>query len=313
MKSLRNKVILSGIVLLFAFMATVGSTYAWFTVSQSVSVSEMNLSVSAADNLVILAATNGQDGTFLRQATNYETTITNQMLYDAGQLGEEDVETPGTYNHYQMQPVSVVTKTAGDDYPVPEGKSLYYTTSADPTTYSAAIENSLSGHYIELTFWVLSQAPDVRDFNLSSISITAEDQDGAREEIAEAVRVSMWLDDTTYATTEYPSVATTDAKIFGNDTNYSFDFLEGETGGTLAEYYDAATSTSNGAGYVTDLETAVNDITGFSGLKIDDIQNSLPTLLTVLIYIEGWNSFADNDIAEANFDISFTFSSTDPV
>ena len=53
MKSLRNKVILSGIVLVFAFIATIGSTYAWFTVSQTVSVDTMNLNVSAADNLAI--------------------------------------------------------------------------------------------------------------------------------------------------------------------------------------------------------------------------------------------------------------------
>lgn len=53
MKSLRNKVIMSAIVLAFALVATIGSTYAWFTVSSTVSVSSLTLNVQAGESLLI--------------------------------------------------------------------------------------------------------------------------------------------------------------------------------------------------------------------------------------------------------------------
>ena len=53
MKSLKSKVILSAIVLVFALVATIGSTYAWFTVSNTVAVEPMQLDVQSSESLLI--------------------------------------------------------------------------------------------------------------------------------------------------------------------------------------------------------------------------------------------------------------------
>ncbi|MFA5698090.1 MAG: hypothetical protein WC888_06695, partial [Candidatus Izemoplasmatales bacterium] len=55
MKSLKTKVILSAIVLMFALVATIGSTYAWFTVSNTVSVSSIQMNVGTQEGLLIRA------------------------------------------------------------------------------------------------------------------------------------------------------------------------------------------------------------------------------------------------------------------
>ncbi|MDP3130398.1 MAG: hypothetical protein Q8N15_03565, partial [Bacillota bacterium] len=53
MKNLRNKIVLSGLVLLFALVATIGSTFAWFTVSNTVTVASMQMNVKSSESLLI--------------------------------------------------------------------------------------------------------------------------------------------------------------------------------------------------------------------------------------------------------------------
>jgi len=89
MKALKTKVILSAFVLLFALVATIGSTYAWFTVSNTVSVSAFNLEVQTSPSLLIRLwdEVNGDtaDGTWT--ATDFKNTIaasdfTSSTYYD---------------------------------------------------------------------------------------------------------------------------------------------------------------------------------------------------------------------------------------
>ena len=76
MKNLRNKIVLSGLVLLFALVATIGSTFAWFTVSDTVDVQTMNLNVKSSESLLIRVY-NGEttgvagDATLLDAGTYY--------------------------------------------------------------------------------------------------------------------------------------------------------------------------------------------------------------------------------------------------
>ncbi len=53
MKSLKTKVIMSAVVLVFALLATIGTTYAWFTVSSTVSLNTINIDVTTEESLLI--------------------------------------------------------------------------------------------------------------------------------------------------------------------------------------------------------------------------------------------------------------------
>ncbi|MFH0993262.1 MAG: hypothetical protein V1761_02810, partial [bacterium] len=87
MKSLRNKIILSGLVLLFALVATIGSTFAWFTVSNTVTVGAMQLNVQTSESLLIkpYAGEDGDEGALLN-AENYKANITIADILAASDL-----------------------------------------------------------------------------------------------------------------------------------------------------------------------------------------------------------------------------------
>ena len=92
MKALKTKVILSGIVLVFAFIATIGTTFAWFTISTTATVESMELNVSAAENILVKPYVIGSDEgeasqySSLTNPANYYTTLSNDHLINAGYL-----------------------------------------------------------------------------------------------------------------------------------------------------------------------------------------------------------------------------------
>ncbi|MFA5742212.1 MAG: hypothetical protein WC874_04970, partial [Candidatus Izemoplasmatales bacterium] len=53
MKSLKIKVLLSGLVLMFAIAASFGTTYAWFTISNTVNIDSMTINVQSGESLLI--------------------------------------------------------------------------------------------------------------------------------------------------------------------------------------------------------------------------------------------------------------------
>ncbi|MFA6647330.1 MAG: hypothetical protein WCS32_01715, partial [Candidatus Izemoplasmatales bacterium] len=251
----------------------------------------------------------GISQTDLETASLYETSVTLQQLYEAGYLSDAfDQTDPDVWvptDPWNLQPATVLDELYG----TPTGKSLSYIETISSRTYDTAIKNDPDGHYIELKFWVFSQqADDLRNFNLSSMTISATDQDGKKEEVANAVRVSMWMDDSLYGST----ATVGDATIFGNDANYDYDFNDGNANETVIDENNAL-NTSGGDTYVGALESAIVDVddAGFTAETIFQIEKETPTLLTILIYVEGWNSFADNDIAESEFNFTFTFNTSD--
>lgn len=77
MKSLKTKVLLSGLVVLFALIATVGSTFAWFTVSSQVNVEALNLSVTSMDSILIRVYRQDNGTQFYHAGTVGESNILN--------------------------------------------------------------------------------------------------------------------------------------------------------------------------------------------------------------------------------------------
>lgn len=329
MKALKTKVILSGIVLVFAFIATIGTTFAWFTVSQTATVEEMTLNVTAAENLVILpvdsdftydidgdgANTSGDYD--LATSSNYYTTITNQELYNAGYLADTFTGSYATLDLapdtglWRLQPSTVIDP----EYAGFNSKDLASIDVGNRSLTNLSVEgtdfNSSNGHYIQLNFWLFSQSENAETVELSNFDVTTSET-GAKAAVINSVRMSVWLDDSIAPGASAIGSSTTegDSFVFGLDNDYGYVF----TGidytitdqNSLQDVADNGTWTGTpSASLATDASAAVN--TSTTGVTLFTIQPSVPTYVTVIIYIEGWDAQADNDITESSFNISFGF------
>jgi hypothetical protein len=309
MKSLRNKVILSGIVLLFAFIATIGSTYAWFTVSTQTTVEALNLQVAASDNLLIrikklndgLGDDTYNNASDKLASSFWSTSITNQNFLDAGYFytGADP---------WRISPVTVIN----DDYLGYDAKVLKYLDSTDTdnrglvSIVDPAEYNSYNGYYIKIDLYLLSLSDDdkIVELDKSNTSITALQTDN-RQYVDEAVRLVVFA-------------GAGAANIYGKTTDYLFDFTGSEEENSITGE-EATTVTVNETYFnaiadittpVIGLSTSVHDFddTGITtNPDIVTLTQNTPTLVTIYVYIEGWNQYATNYIVGANFDISFGF------
>ncbi len=308
MKNLRNKVILSGIVLLFAFIATIGSTYAWFTVSSTATVSEITLNVQAEENLLIkIVPYNEGSGTFAPDYSlnpaGYQSAVTLAQLQTAGYLP--------TGTPWRLLPSTVFATDEATHDDINE-RVLHYL--GDPTDslrtlVAAPFNNGSSGRYVQLQFIVMQQSDIPQALEMRTIRISASYGVGdARNNIAEAVRLSVWGDDTGYLghDTEYTPLIGAPL-TFGRDSDFAYSFA-GRTGFTFTNL-DTIAQIRDG---ISPLYPTVIDIYDGSSW-VDPVQDvfilqpNAPTLITVNIYIEGWDEQADNYIIGAEFDISFAF------
>ncbi|MDT8336915.1 MAG: hypothetical protein RQ856_03695 [Candidatus Izemoplasmatales bacterium] len=309
MKSLRNKVILSGIVLLFAFIATIGSTYAWFTASTATEINSMEISVGAADNMLIKVWKDGvtylNDGSGtpddLATASNYPSTIiTNQNLIDAGYL----YDTPATLvGPWRLQPVTIVIP----GYTGLNGKALNKITLADRSLSALTVAgtdfNSSSGYYIQLKFWLYSQAETDKAVTVNKMSVTTVAGNSVTQDaIVDAVRLSIWMDDTQFAAA---SPVNGTPVIFGKNVNYDYAFSGDFDNPSVGNTLDGVASVLTQPALNATAEAAVNLLN--TTPTVYTIKPSTPTLVTVLIYVEGWNTAANNDVTEAAFNVSFGF------
>jgi len=315
MKSLRNKVILSGIVLLFAFIATIGSTYAWFTVSTQTTVEALNLQVAAADNLLIRVKklNDGVSGDQtweseselekLNVSKYWSTSITNQNFIDAGYFYTNS-------EPWRLQPVTIIQ----DGYTAINPKTLSHldivnvenrklTEIVDGT--DTAKYNAYGGYYIKLELYLLSFSEEIQyveiDKGITSITENHDELD-PRGLVVNAVRFSVFQGLSSEA---YP------AYVYGYDSTYGFDFTGSEeantTAGTLSTvpFNKLLNLTTPLAG----LATSVVDIDSGTSANPDvaTLVKDTPTLVTVYIFIEGWHVDAANYIVKAQFNISFAF------
>lgn len=308
MKSLRNKVILSAIVLAFALIATIGSTYAWFTVSTDVTVQDITMNVSAADSLLIRVYHSADDSTVLSNMNNYKTILVNADIE----------EVYSDLLSYQLQPVTAIQS----DYASVDAKTLYYYSDLNATTRPLTIttvdhvNNTTTGKYIELKFWLYSQSDSDKTIVLSDLNVTAADQSGLREDVVNAVRLGVWGDDTPGFV---GSQGAGDAFIFGQNVDYDFAFtsqlpgyessVDFATNGT----FNSLSQNTTWAG-VADKQTGVVATTAPNyGSEIYVLEPNTPTLFTVRIWVEGWDVNADNDVVLSQFAINWQFGySQDP-
>jgi hypothetical protein len=333
MKALKTKVILSAFVLLFALAATVGSTYAWFTVSQTVTLSEMQLKVQSVDSLLIRIADPAATAavpvdTNLDQPSTYSTSLSTYDILDVYSFGRTDGDddiwgtgddTPVTWT---LSDVTAVQAT----YASKDAKTLnkmaigdpWLRTSMTPTTS----KNGEGNDFIELKFWLYSQAAAAKAIAVKELAITTVgDNSDDQDNVVNAVRMGVWGDD---------GVTNGNAFIFGIDNDYDFKFTS-----AYATYYSTVAGDLEGAGdkvigtdpfnfidqtvstigeaadhvfYVSsDPVSLMSTTTLGDATTIYTIEPETPTLVTVRLYIEGWDSDMTNFVSASIFDIAFSF------
>ena len=307
MKNLKTKVIMSAFVLFFALVATIGSTYAWFTVSEEVTVNAINIDVTTENSLLIrLYDGEAQGVADAWLPSQYYHAITNDMLTAATTAGYDD------WADWELTPVTAAktpSTTNGTDYTLISPNTLG---TIDITTQdrelTAAASNTSDGGFIELKFWLMSQATG-HTVTLQDLSVTT----GGSTNIVNAISVGTIEDD-----------LSTNSHVFSPNPDYAFSFGPTDTGyitqvPLTTENADESdwNSVSDAASLITlqslfyDSSTGavanVSAATAGASATVATLVADSPELVTVRIWVEGWDAQADNDIMAANFSVTFKF------
>ncbi|XFA99742.1 hypothetical protein ACAG96_03935 [Candidatus Izemoplasma sp. B36] len=325
MKSLKTKVIMSAFVLLFALVATIGSTYAWFTVSNQVSVQAIDLDVVTADSLLIQVQDEVTDtesaGVELGNApyttygltnlTDFQTNLTTTEIALATQYT--------TYTGYKMAPLTaayistVGTTTAYDEIDMDK---LAYLTDLETTTDRALTEvvgnptykNGTVGGYVEFNFWLIySGLSESVDIALQDLVIT--ETGASPSAVTNAISVGIKGDQVETTPTE---------NIFSLNPDYGFLFESTDAGysetSALNSISDKATLIGKHSVYfnTADTDDLANIYVGTTGTSsqastVATLAPNTPELITVRIWLEGWDSQTTNLLSSATFNISFEF------
>lgn len=325
MKQLKTKVLLSAFVLIFALVATIGSTFAWFTISTSVEIETMELNVSTEDSLLIKVFETGE--TFatpeLLDASNYKTFIPI----------EDILATYADLDTWRLSPVTVINATydgiVGDTFNVLTTPNTDFERALSAA--GAPIANDAEGYVIELKFWVLSQGADPDTFLILEDLAVDNTGPATQDGVENAVRLSVKANDNVQAAGQ--------AYVFGLDNNYDFAYEVDLPGYfTGAEVYDGSnvllgfnslsqlTKGYDGTGTGVNVEGLLNAdvnngkflgasavanasvIAAADATQIYELSQDTPTLVTVTIFVEGWAAGATNNIIASAFNISWKFS-----
>lgn len=302
MKSLKSKVILSAAVLLFALVATIGSTYAWFTVSNTVTVSSIQMNVQTSESLLIKVDTGeAYNAATLLDAENYKANLT-----------QTDVTASSLYTNLSTWKLSPVTSQQTNMTTTSINGAALNSMNVDTRAYtSAATGNSSTGTYIEINFWVLSQGTADANIALQDLTITASNSLTAQDAVVDAVKVAAWTSRVYGVAVDAPETA----KVFGLDNDWGFVFTSGMRGyvGDSTDSIDGTTKTALQAlqsVYYQSGATAADNIvtdTLSAATTISTLSTNVPERITVRFYVEGWDAECTNAVLAAQFSISFKF------
>ncbi len=319
MKSLKTKVIMSALVLVFALIATIGSTYAWFVVTDTVSVEALTINVTTQDSLLIKLYEGAALPDPWSAETDFGTTISEDDIFTStwytstGNEGAYDIDNATLF---PMTAASGLTTTGGTDYSTLNPTTLGYVNILNTTDRTLLTgEPNVAGGYIEIQFYLLSQSV-ANDVMLQNLSITS-----SNSILAKAVFLGTSGDSN---------------NVFSIDPDYDFAFIDGDTGYITEDathdnddtisFFNDITETRQGTLIAANAQYYVSGQTG--NILADDgttivgygttagttnvetvasLAADTPELITVRIWLEGWDEQANNDVIGANFDISFEF------
>lgn len=283
----KKKIMLAGVVTIFAFLVTIGSTYAWFTTGQSSEIQSIEMSVQTDTSLLILLDKGYNygvpaDKTFLDNPTNYFSTLSNDMITSYY-----------NYNNITFQPITTLN-----------GQAFYFRdllTSANSTP-NATLD--LQGQYIQFSVWLLSQDNTV-NVAMSDFVVSAQSGSNSLQSvIVDATRLSLTAEDGTPV-----------AQIYGLDKDYAFEFMPGETGysstianntiipgnKTAVEAFHSVYYRSSGAV----LNESVSSL--LAATTVVALTANIPTKVIIRVWIEGWDADCTNNVLGIDFSLGFNF------
>jgi len=317
MKALKTKVLLSAFVLLFALAATVGSTYAWFTVSQTVTVDSIQMNIESADTLMLIKVADPAATIAAPGDEDYDDPSTYDVALTNAQITAE-------YGNFSQWTLSDVTALQAG-YGTKSAKTLNKMNALSPWTRAlteTTKKNSATGDFWEFKFWIFSQDEIDRDIVVKDLAITYVS--GGSATVVSAIRFAIWGDETGTPEADF---------IFGIDNDYEYVFTS-----DMADYYSivagsdtpgtpftAGTDPFNYLGQtnaIAALAENPDDVFYTTGTPIVNHSTStladadtiytitpdVPVLFTVRVYMEGWDAEMTDSIAEAIFTIDFQLS-----
>jgi hypothetical protein len=269
LKEVQKKILLAGMVAVFAFLVTIGSTYAWFTIVNENSVEAVSVNVQAQQSLLIMMdddeahGGNGlnlvDDETYLNNPANYVTNLTNAII-----SAEYDFES------IVLEPVTTLN-----------GRAMTW---RDTSTIGIA------NKYVEFKVWVLSQT-DTVNVAVENLTLTANNTPASKDNVKQAARLS--FDD-----------AVGNPVIFGLDKDFGFNDgtgLPSETATAIAAYHGIYYTTEVGGAVAGESTEALGSAsTAFS------LTAGQPKRITIRIWIEGWDEECTNNLSAAIFGMGFS-------
>lgn len=260
-------------VAIFAFVTTIGATYAWFTIGQASQVSNIQLSVQTATSLMIMMDDeNGggynmvDDEAYLMNPANFVTLLSNANI-----LSEY------LFTSIVLEPVTTTDGLAMIR------QDLVTSASANPVT---------PGQYIEFSMWILSQDKDVSVATMN-LSIVSDDANTTQQDaIVDSIRLSVKSGD----------IAS--PFIYGYDKDYDYEYTSGTV---IVPATKTALQALHGLYYAN--AAVANQCTDVlaNAHTVLSLLSDVPEKVTVRIWIEGWDFDSNNNILNADFTITFGF------
>lgn len=354
MKALKTKVILSAAVLFFALVATIGSTYAWFTVSNTNTVQAMTLNVQTSDSLLIKVYGNqfyysgtvdasnivGLDGTtytfvdgdpdtwtydgdtfklaaagLVDNATGLIVEIPDADIFDTQALANANADLNNAASYFtsltsaqvaaeyafstwRLAPVTAVQTGYATVNGTTSALNVFTTPNTDFLRGLSPIDigsdvNSATGKVMVFKFWVMSQSAG-KSLYLNDLVISLNGTaDPVKDQVINAIKLSA-------------KVGSNTAMIYGEDPDYRFAYTSG-----LPGFYTGSPVVENAFNSIADaaavLTATGNAVVGNNTYVISALTVDTPTLVSVTVFLEGWDEEATNNVIAADFNISFTF------
>lgn len=270
MKGIQKKILLAGFAAIFAFIVTIGSTYAWFTVTSANQVQAVTLNIETADSLLIMLddPTANTNAGYIYDADHDKATLDNPANYKTV-ISSTDIAAYYTMADFVMTPV----------------------TTTDGTSFTNRAGSSVSGNIlVTMSFWVMSQSKSA-NIAVHELTLSANNGTPIKNTVVDAIRFSVTSPDD-------------GTKVFGKDKLYSFD-----DGGTLIDSADEAAITLLHGVYYTAGTAVAGESTATlsSATTTFDLAPDTPEKITIRIWIEGWDDECTNNLIAAVFDIGFGF------
>lgn len=254
-------------VALFAFAVTIGSTYAWFTITNEDNVQSMSVTVEAQESLLIMMDDDeANDGTGWNM-TNNSAILTNPAYY-VTTLTNSLIQAEYDFTSLVLQPVTTLNGTT--------------------YTWRDGGNTGISGTYAQFNVWVLSQTGDV-SITIQDLTVSANNAILDKNAVVQAARLSI--------------ADQTAAKIFGLGKDYTYSdvngFLDSGSIATISalhgDYF-----LSEGTGVSGESTTTLSSATTAFSLV-----SGTPKRITIRIWIEGWDGECTNNLSAAKFAIGF--------